>query len=451
MNKGLRTFLFSFFLLAFVAGAPALALYAQGYRLNWPLESGKKLIVKTGGLFVKVHPKQSAIHINGQMEKQTDFFFDSALITNLMPRRHLVEIKKPGYQSWAKNLEIKEKEVAEAKNVFLFPDNLKFSIAEQNITGSLMSPDKQKIALRHQDDIGWSVKLYDINRGITAKLADQSNFSEKNPEFSSWRWVDEKTMEILVNSEKITQTYSIATDKIPAQIIKKPAIDAINAKTDSDSNIPAPATVAKTRKLAEANANGGNYYLEQDGIIRKENGGAAEPAVAAKIEIVPEVEYDLQIFGNYFFVSAKNQLLVAQKNSDAFEKILDGGAAGMKLAPNGKKIAYWSDSEIWVFYLENKTDSPAAKAGEKIFIARLSEKITDCDWFNSDYLIFVAGDSVKTAEIDNRDKINFADLAKISAISEKEQSAPAEMLVRQDKKTIYLFAGGTLYKSDPIE
>jgi hypothetical protein len=86
-----------------------------------------------------------------------------------------------------------------------------------------------------------------------------------------------------------------------------------------------------------------------------------------------------------------------------------------------------------------------------VFIARFSEKITDCDWFNSDYLIFTAGDSVKTAEIDNRDKINFADLAKVSAISGQEQNKPAEMFVRQDKKIIYLFANNALYKSDPIE
>ena len=436
MSRKLRTILFYFFLIFFAIGAPALALYAQGYRLNWPLEPGKKLIVKTGGFFVKVHPKQSAIYINGKMEKQTDFIFDLALVTNLMPRRHLFEIKKSGYQTWAKNLEIKEKEVTEAKNVFLFPDGLKFSAVEQNIADSLMSPDKQKIALRYQDDIGWSVKLYDINRGITAKLADQSNFSVKNPEFSSWQWIDEKTIEVSVNSGETAETYSIATDKIPAQIIKKssPEIKANSAAS------------AEIKILAEA----GDYYLGQDGLIRQKNGVAAEAAIAAKIEIIPEAEYDLRIFGDYFFVSAKNQLLAASKNGKTFEKILDGTAAEMKLAPDGKKIAYCSDSEIWVFYLESRIDPPAAKAGDRIFIARLSEKITDCDWFNSDYLIFAAGDRVRTAEIDNRDKINFAEIAEFSKIG-GESSGAGKMFMDQGKKIVYLLPGKTLYKSDPIE
>jgi len=436
MSRKLRTILFYFFLILFAIGAPALALYAQGYRLNWPLEPGKKLIVKTGGFFVKVHPKQSAIYINGKMEKQTDFIFDLALITNLMPRRHLFEIKKSGYQTWAKNLEIKEKEVTEAKNVFLFPDGLKFSAVEQNIADSLMSPDKQKIALRYQDDIGWSVKLYDINRGITAKLADQSNFSVKNPEFSSWQWIDEKTIEVSVNSGEIAETYSIATDKIPAQIIKKSSPE---IKADS-------AASAEIKILAEA----GDYYLGQDGLIRQKNGVAAEAAIAAKIEIIPEAEYNLWIFGDYFFVSAKNQLLAASRNGKTFEKILDGTAAEMKLAPDGKKIAYCSDSEIWVFYLEGRIDPPAAKAGDRIFIARLSEKITDCDWFNSDYLIFAAGGRVRTAEIDNRDKINFAEIAEFSKIG-GESSGAGKMFMDQDKKIVYLLAGKTLYKSDPIE
>jgi len=47
--------------------------YSQGYRLNLSDTNGK-LLVKTGGLFIKAEPKQCAIYINGKLtEKPTCF------------------------------------------------------------------------------------------------------------------------------------------------------------------------------------------------------------------------------------------------------------------------------------------------------------------------------------------------------------------------------------------
>ena len=100
MSRGLRTFIFIFFVAVFVVVAPSLVLYAQGYRLNLPLEPGKKLIVMTGGLFIKTNPKQADVLINGSLSGQTDFFFGSALVENLLPRQYRVEVKKDGYQTW---------------------------------------------------------------------------------------------------------------------------------------------------------------------------------------------------------------------------------------------------------------------------------------------------------------------------------------------------------------
>jgi len=68
---------FSFFILVFIIAAPGLVLYAQGYRLNFPYMPGTKLIVKTGGLFLKVTPKPVDVYINNKLAKQTDFFFGS--------------------------------------------------------------------------------------------------------------------------------------------------------------------------------------------------------------------------------------------------------------------------------------------------------------------------------------------------------------------------------------
>ena len=226
MSRKFRTFLFVFFVMMFVVATPSLVLYAQGYRINWPLEPGKKLVVMTGGFFVKTAPKQADIYVNGKLEDQTDFFFGSALVENLLPHPYQIEIKKAGYQSWQKTLEVKEKEVTAIRNITLFPEHTAFDAVEKNANDVLISPDGQKIALRGQDDNGWTLKLYDISKGVTSKLAGERDFSAKGAQFNDWSWENAKTIDISVFANNATSTYNIALDKNPARLSKNPAINA---------------------------------------------------------------------------------------------------------------------------------------------------------------------------------------------------------------------------------
>ena len=74
MNSRNRAILFFSFVALFFLAAPTLVLYSQGYRVNWPPQDAAKLIVKTGGLFVKAVPRVVDVDINGNLAKKTDFF-----------------------------------------------------------------------------------------------------------------------------------------------------------------------------------------------------------------------------------------------------------------------------------------------------------------------------------------------------------------------------------------
>jgi hypothetical protein len=433
MTRKFRTFLFTFFVLLFLVAAPALVLYAQGYRLNWPPESGKKLIVKTGAFNIKTYPKQADVFIDDKLINQTDFFFSSAFVENLMPRQYRVQVKKTGYQTWEKNLQINEKGITEARNITLFPTKIGFSPVEDGVSGILLSPDGQKIALRQATDNGWNLRLYDVAQGVTLKLADQNSFTAKGSVFKDWKWSDAKTLGVTASSGSATTTWNIAIDKNPARISRPPAV---NATT--------------TPRLAEQKDNGG-YYIATDGFIYKNGQREASKAVAAPIAARPGAEYGLWVFDDFYFVKVGAELHVLKPGENAFEKILDGLAGEPKISPDGRKAAFNSESEIWVMYLKEKSDQPAAVAGQKVFIARLSEKIANCDWFNSDYLLFTSGDAIKTVEIDSRDKVNITQLAKISDVCPDAKGAKPQIIFNSNQKTIYLFASSIVYKSDPIQ
>ncbi len=161
MTKNTRTILFAVCVLLFLLAAPSVVLYSQGYRFDFNPPAGGKRIVQTGTFYFKVLPRGADVYLDGKLKKKISVLTGSALIENLLPKTYKIEIKKPtvhtqeGYHSWQKSLEVREKQVTEAKNIILFPKNPNFTIVSQNqkeindivseFTISATSSDKKKI------------------------------------------------------------------------------------------------------------------------------------------------------------------------------------------------------------------------------------------------------------------------------------------------------------------
>ena len=124
MEKRTRTVLFIICVVIFALAAPVVVFYSQGYRFDFET----KKIVQTGAFYFKVLPRNAEVWLNNKSKVKTSIFTNSALIENLMPKTYGVEIKKQGYHAWQKNLEVREKQVTEAKNVTLIPKNPNFII-----------------------------------------------------------------------------------------------------------------------------------------------------------------------------------------------------------------------------------------------------------------------------------------------------------------------------------
>lgn len=117
MNKRTRTILFFIFTFLFILTAPSVIFYSQGYRFDF----AAKKIVQVGGFYFKVAPRSAQVSLNGKIKTTTSLFTSSSLIENLLPKTYAVEISKDGYYSWQKTLEVKERQVTEAKNITLIP------------------------------------------------------------------------------------------------------------------------------------------------------------------------------------------------------------------------------------------------------------------------------------------------------------------------------------------
>ena len=144
MTKRTRTVIFGLFVFLFFLVTPAVIFYSQGYRFNFET----KKITQTGAFYFKVLSGRAEVYLNGKLKNRTSTITNSVLIKNLLPKTHEVEIKKDGYYPWKKTLEVKEKQVTEAKNIILFPQNPQFAIVDREIpkiTASATSTDKNKV------------------------------------------------------------------------------------------------------------------------------------------------------------------------------------------------------------------------------------------------------------------------------------------------------------------
>lgn len=96
-----------------------------------------------------------------------------------MPKKYKIQIRKDGYYSWQKDLEIKEKEVTEAKNIILIPESPNFHILINEVKEFWFTPEGKNIILKEytlspiNNKSSWSLKLYNLENELKSHLVSE--------------------------------------------------------------------------------------------------------------------------------------------------------------------------------------------------------------------------------------------------------------------------------------
>jgi hypothetical protein len=425
MAKKTRTIVFLICLLAFLLISPAAILYSQGYRIYFNPPDGGIRISQTGGLFLKVLPKQAEVFLNGKLSEKTDFFFGSVFIENLLPQKYKVEIKKEGYHPWEKTLEVKEKEVTEAKSVVLFPRDVSFNLLFGNLEQFWLFPDGKKITLMEQDGTDWTLEIYNLDKKTENHLINNKNFAGQvrlaDLSFSE----DSKTIYLEINSGEESEYFNLTELDKPEPLLNE----------TEPLLLPAENIVAYRKDGSDI------YYLDETGHLFKNEKRLS--AATSALTPIQGTEYNLEIFRNFIFLRDKEKNNLYKFNDElAVFEIFFENAKTLKVSPDNEKLAYFSNYEIWIFSPKNGNKGIT----EKIFLTRLSEKINDVFWLNSDYLILTTEDKIKICETDNRDRLNIIDVFEIKKLP--SNGSPAKIIWNRFDKKIYVLSGGGLYDSN---
>jgi len=119
MTKKTRRIIFYIFVGIFIIAVPMIIFYALGYSFDF----GKRMIVATGGIYLKSEPVKAQIYVNDKFKETT-----TRLIKRLTPKIYNVKLIKEGFHSWEKDLTVQPNLVAKASNIILLPINPKISL-----------------------------------------------------------------------------------------------------------------------------------------------------------------------------------------------------------------------------------------------------------------------------------------------------------------------------------
>ncbi len=387
MTKKTRTTLFLFCLLLFVLTATTAVFYSLGYRIDFKT----KKVVQTGAFFLRVEPKQAKVFINGKLIKKTDFLFGTVLIKNLLPENYEIRVEKDGFYPWQKNLEIKEKEVTEAKNIVLISKELNLQVLTTGLKNFWAFPDGRKFIFLRESEDGWILTSYAVEDGKENDLIKEDALS-KGVEIGDLKFsYDQKKilLEAKIKGELNPRTYIIG---VGADLREIPPV-LISATTS------APLDSEHLTEFVSQRINNDNYYLDNSGRLLK-NG----------------------------------------------EKLTEMTFKDFKVSPDSQKLVLIQDYEIWVLFLEPQFTMPQRTALEKVYLTRFSKKIGEIFWYNSNYLIFSVGEEIKITEIDNRDGLNIVDLTSFTGAQPDE----LKIFFDQANKKLYILNKGNLFISEKL-
>lgn len=117
-----RRIVFYCLVVAFLFIGTGVALYAQGWRLDFKTFG----VDKIGAIYVRSYPADAAIYLDDkQMQNKTGLFSAGTLLDGLFPRSYKLSLIVPGYLDWTRQIAVESSIVTKIEHAVLIPTQAK--------------------------------------------------------------------------------------------------------------------------------------------------------------------------------------------------------------------------------------------------------------------------------------------------------------------------------------
>ncbi len=462
-----RRILFLLFSMSFFVVASSVLFYAYGYRFS--IERG--VFVYTGSLSLKTNVETVTIKIDGVVipEKRLGLLNNSIHIAGLNPGEHMIEVEAPGYKSWSKKVVIQSGLTVEFWNIFLTEENyIREPVLSTERTLKIFPAPNGLFATIKQNGNRYSVDVLDITNEKNEEVFATTEALFATTLETNIEWAPESHKIIIPLVKDTTPLYAVvdiktkktfflneataistplhsprwdATTKDLVFFLNQGSLYRFDTSDVNDQGAFAPAEII-AEHVAAYDLSGNKLYLlnNETGIVYRQNGSntniSPEQITPSPIALQDNHTYSLIAYDDTrLSVREKETGILSVYNKRAENsplKKLGENVVGLQYSDDGKKLLFYSENEIGVYFNQDWEAQPFRALDSVSQIARFSTPLKNVQWAEDyEHVIFSLGKNVKMIEIDNRDQRGLSDLLTLNA-------PPLELLPRFPQDALYI-------------
>lgn len=400
MNIYIRRFLLFISYTTFVIIAPLIILYAVGYRpqISSPIPR------PVGVILADASPRRATITVN---EKEYGTLPRS--VPDIDPGMARVQVKKEGYTSWEKILEVKPTQATDIRSIRLLPSDIQKETLAENIRLFASSPNNLLLAgvttkntLRILDDTG-EVALPE------EPLIDRATGLTWSPDGAYLLIALPKNTYQLFNITDTTIT-KIATKELTGitNILWNPSASNTIYGIDKNKAIISYSISTGVKEVFVKNvsayelSNRTVYYQTFQNKLVSEQLRSRDPRTIIEDTGKTLKKISANSQGVLALLFADGELKIQKPNGE--NTLISPVAESMSWSPDGQLLlVQTTPTELNVYNVENERLF-AVPQGELRLVTRLSQPITQPQWFSDSLHIFYqTNGTIFFSEIDTRD------------------------------------------------
>ncbi len=461
-----RPTVFWLFVLGFFVSVTLVLFYTYGYRFS----PTRGIFVYTGSLTIDANPDAISIKINGEQvpDNRLGVLNKASHIAGLTPGEYQVEVSAPGYQIWQKKVIIESGKSTEFWNVLLTkatPEAIPMTDTEGAVR-AFPAPKKNIIALAREKNNELTLTTYDTD-AVTGKqifslpdahlLDIQSDGIEWSPESEKiiiplehtgkreYYVVDvETTASTLLTQFDANTPHRKFTRWHPRERATLLYLDNQTLYQVDTRNTDWVPQMMYSNVVSYDISSGNAYTLTPNGIIMKfpldSSDYLAEKGLqvtTSPITINGESEYFVVMYDDSRISLLETKTgtfwLYNKENSGEMSKVATS-IRGTQFSDDGKKLLYYSDSDISVVYLRDWEVQPIRLMGTHQQIIRLAGQLSQVQWTKDyEHIFYTNGNQIQYAELDNRDYRNIGNFLTL-------KESPLQLFSRFEEDRVYVIS-----------
>lgn len=437
MQGKLRVVLFLLFVSSFFVASGSILFYAFGYRFNF--ERG--IFIYGGSITLKSNPVEINVKIDGVPLSTGNLsrINQSYHISGIIPGEHSIEISAPGYQTWSKNVVVRSGLSNEFWNITLprqeytttpYPDT-------DGFIKYFQSPEPSVFAGIQERNHTVRITMRDTEKEVGDILYSQSNafFAFEKNENLEWSTAGDRIVfplllegarhTITVNAET-KEVRDLSTELNQFTITRprwNPAVRNSLFYRSGDKLYRLDLTASITEPLepillaehvAAYDISGSDVFIAntEDGLIYRFGADETLPELNP-ITFTPLKNLDtnatLVVYDAYRIAILSSDGTLSFFNADLdnqpLRTLADRGIQGVQFSDDGKKLLFFSDHEVSVYFIREWEVQPKRDRDSIWQISRFADPISMVQ-LTKDYehILYLKGSQVFVTELDNRDR-----------------------------------------------